>query len=255
MSLELLLSFLDMRSIAVEVARGLAPLLLVGWLFSTLPWVRRHSPVGPGFFKRLVSGGFLVFLGLTLFLQGINMGFLPVGQVLGTTLTGIWEGTSLIPFGLFLGLAICAAEPAVSVLGHQVEEATGGAIPRRLLVGTLCSGVSLATALGMARLLYGWPILWIVVPGYGLAIVLSRFCSASFASIAYDSSTVVTGPMVSTFLMAVALGAAHALDNRDPMLDGFGLVAIVAMVPVVAVMLLGCTHRVLAARTRSREKG
>ncbi len=244
----LFLEFLDMRLVALDVARGLAPLLAAGWIFSLLPWNRRHSPVGPGFFPRLLRGGALVFVGLTLFLQGVNLGFLPVGHALGVTLTGIWEGAALIPFGLFLGLAVCMAEPAVSVLGAQVEEATQGTLPRRLLIGALCVGVSLATALGMARLLYGWPILWIVAPGYALVILLSRFCTPSFTAIAYDSSTVVTGPMVSTFLMAVALGAAGSLAHRDPMLDGFGLVAVVAMVPVIAVMLLGCVHALLQKR-------
>ncbi len=234
--------FLDLRGVAVEVVRGLLPLLAAGWLFSLLPWNRRRAPTGPGFFARLLRGGALVFVGLTLFLHGINLGFLPVGRELGTLLSHTWEGAALIPFGLLMGLAVCVAEPAVSVLAGQVAYATSGALPRRLLIGALCTGVALATALGMARLLHGWPILWIVAPGYGVAIVLSRWCTASFVGIAYDASTVVTGPMVSAFLMSVALGAAESLEHRDPMLDGFGLVAVVAMVPVISVMLLGCLH-------------
>ncbi len=241
----LLLEFLDMRSTALNVARGVAPLVLVAWLFSLLPWNRRRAPLPPEFFTRALRGAVLVFVGLTLFLQGVVTGFLPVGALLGSTLAKTGDGSLLALVGLFLGLAVCAAEPAVSVLGHQVEEATSGVVPRRLLIIVLCVGVSLATAIGMARLLWGWHILWIVLPGYALIIALSRFCSPMFTGIAYDSSTVVTGPMVSTFLIAVALGAAEALDNRNPMLDGFGLVAVVAMVPILAVMIVGCLHQAL----------
>ncbi len=246
----MLLDFVDMRATALQVLRGVLPLLALGWLFTIMPWNRKAAPTPPRFFMRFLRGGVFVFLGLTLFLQGVQQGFLPVGHLLGVFLAGTAKGLPLVPVGLLLGFAICAAEPAVSVLADQVDEATGGAVPRNLIIVALCVGVACATALGMARLIFGWPILWLVLPGYAAIIALSRFCSPTFAGIAYDSSTVVTGPMVSTFLMAVALGAAQTMDNRDPMLDGFGLVALVAMIPIIAVMTIGCVHAVKSKKER-----
>ncbi len=239
---DILFAFFDMRETAVEVLRGVAPLLALGWAFSFLPWNRKAAPAPPGALGRFLRGGILVFIGLTLFLQGVKQGFLPAGNALGVFLSGWANGWALIPVGFLLGFAVCSAEPAVGVLANQVEEVTSGAIPRNLIIITLCVGVSCAMALAMARLLFGWPILWIILPGYAAALVLSRFCNPLFAGIAYDSSTVVTGPMVSTFLMSIALGAAQSLEGRDIMQDGFGMVAIVAMVPVVAVMAIGCFH-------------
>lgn len=233
---------IDMRDVMLGVFRGLAPVLLAGWLFSLLPWNTRHSPLAPGFFSRILRGAFMVFIGLSCFLHGVNIGFLPVGQSLGIMLATTWDGFALIPFGCILGLAVCAAEPTVSVLGHQVEDATAGSVPKRLLVIVLCLGVAVATGLGMTRLLYGWPLIWIIGPGYACILVLSRYCSPSFVTIAYDASTVVTGPMVSSFVVALSLGAAGVLENRDPLVDGFGLVALIAMVPILAVMLVGNLH-------------
>ncbi len=248
---EVLLSFLDMRGTALAVAGGLFPLVGAAWLFTRLPWNRRRLPTVPGEFAKILRGAALVFVGLTLFLRGVGAGFEPVGRTLGASLAGLWGGLGLVPFGFFLGLALCLAEPAVSVLGDQVEKATSGSIPKRLLVGALCAGVAMAGALGFARLLWGVPILWIVAPGYALAIAASRFCTSEFVPIAYDSSTVVTGPMVAGFLLAVALGAADVLEHANPLIDGFGLVAATAMLPVIVVMLLGCLH---AAQRRKYER-
>jgi len=240
--MSLLWECLDMRGVMLGVFRGIAPVLLAGWLFSLLPWNKKHSPLPPGFFSRILRGGFLVFIGLSFFLHGVNLGFLPVGRSLGVLLATTWNGFSLIPFGFILGLLVCAAEPTVSVLGQQVEEATSGAVPKKLLVIVLCLGVAVATGLGMTRLVHGWPITWIIGPGYAAIIILSRYCTPSFVTIAYDASTVVTGPMVSSFVVALSLGAAGMLENRSPLVDGFGLVALIAMVPILAVMLVGNLH-------------
>ncbi len=238
----LILDFLCMGGTAVTVLRGIVPLMVIGWFVGVRP-----SKVPSEYKTRLLKGTIWTVIGLILVLQAVEAGFQPVAEQLGKTLAGIWHGWALVPAALLLGLAVGLAEPSVHVLGNQVEDVTDGAIPKRLLLTLLASGVALAAALGMVRLVCGLSILWIVIPGYLLIIALSFFCSRTFASIAYDASTVVTGPMLVTFLLVVAMGAADALEERDRMGHGFGFVAIVAMVPILVVMAMG-------ALTELREK-
>jgi len=216
-------------------------LMIIGWFVGVVP-----SKVSSEYKNRLLKGAFWVLLGLILFLQAVNVGFQPIAQQLGEKLAGIWWGWALVPTGLMLGLSVGLAEPSVHVLCNQVEEVTDGAIPKRLLLALLAGGVAIAAAIGMAKLVLGLSILWIVIPGYLVMIALSCFCSKTFASIAYDASTVVTGPVLVAFLMIVVASAAESL-GRDPLTDGFGFVAIVAMVPVLIVMAVG-------AFTETREK-
>ncbi|MDR1958301.1 MAG: DUF1538 domain-containing protein [Planctomycetaceae bacterium] len=236
--LGVLSDFLDIRETSVTVLRGIVPLMVIGWFLGVHP-----AKVSPEYKERLLKGAVWVLVGLILFLQAVEIGFGPVGVQLGKSLALMGSGWGLVPVGLLLGLAVGLAEPSVHVLGNQVEEATDGAVPKRLLVGLLAVGIALAVMLGMIRLLCGFSILWIVIPGYALIIIAGFFCSRMFASIAYDSSTVVTGPMLVTFLMAVTMGGADALDGRDRMTHGFGFVATVAMIPILVVMITGCLKR------------
>ena len=230
---------------AVGVLRGLVPLMLIGWFVGVVP-----SKVSPEYKIRLLKGTVWTLFGLILFLQAVNVGFEPIATQLGIALAIIWNGWALVPAGLVLGLSVGLAEPSVHVLCNQVEEVTDGAIPKRLLLALLAGGVALAGAIGMVKLVLGLSVLWIVIPGYTVIIALSYFCSKTFASIAYDASTVVTGPVLVAFLMIVVANAAEPL-GRDPLIDGFGFVAIVAMVPILVVMATGAITEI---RERSREK-
>ena len=229
-----ILAFVNMGNTTITVLRGLVPLMIIGWFVGVAP-----SKVSPEYKNRLLKGTIWTLLGLILFLQAVDVGFQPIAERLGFVLAGIWSGWALVPAGLLLGLSVGLAEPSVHVLCHQVEEVTDGAIPKRLLVTLMASGVAVAGALGMARLVCGLSILWFVIPGYLVIIMLSFFCSKTFASIAYDASTVVTGPVLVAFLLVVTMGAADALDGRNRLTDGFGFVAIVAMVPILVVMAMG----------------
>ena len=230
----MLFHFLTMGGTTFTVLRGLVPLLLIGWFVGVTP-----SKVSTEYKTRLLKGTIWTLIGLIFFLQAVEVGFQPVALQLGITLAGIWQGWALVPAGLLLGLCVGLAEPSVHVLCNQVEEVTDGAIPKRLLLTLMAGGVSIAAAIGMARIVCDIPILWIVIPGYCMIVVLSYFSSKTFASIAYDASTVVTGPMLVTFMLVVAMGAADALPDRDRMTNGFGFVAIVAMVPILVVMSMG----------------
>ena len=229
----------------IGVLKGLVPLLLIGWFVGVVP-----SKVSSEYKIRLLKGAFWALLGLILFLQAVNVGFAPVATQLGSTLAGLWSGWALVPAGLLLGLSVGLAEPSVHVLCKQVEEVTDGAIPGKLLLILMASGVALAGAIGMTKLVLGLSILWIVIPGYIMIVALSYFCSKMFASIAYDASTVVTGPVLVAFLMIVVANAAEPL-GRNPLLDGFGFVAIVAMVPILVVMAMGA---VVEQRERAKNR-
>jgi len=222
----------------LEVFTALAPLLVFFAIFQA--FIVRRVP--PNLLKVAV-GTVFAMIGLSLFLQGVEAGFLPIGEQVGRTLSGASYRWVLIPTGFVLGFVSIIAEPAVRVLNYEVEKVSAGSIKSRILLITLSIGVGLAVAVAMARILYGIPLWTILLPGYLLAFALSRFSSESFASIAFDSGGVSTGPMTVTFILAMAVGAASGLEGRDPVAEGFGLVALVALAPILSVLAVGIIYR------------
>ena len=187
----------------------------------------------------LIKGVFFAFCGLVLFLQGVKIGFMPVGMEMGSLLAGESSRWALIPLGFILGFVATLAEPAVRILSSQVERSSSGYIRSSVILYTLCLAVGIFIALGMTRIVFGIPFYYIILPGYILAIVLMFFSRPSFTAIAFDSGGVATGPMTVTFIMALAVGAADAMEGRNAVIDGFGLIALVALAPIILVMLLG----------------
>ncbi|MDI9449132.1 MAG: DUF1538 domain-containing protein [Bacillota bacterium] len=223
--------------VLLEVAISLLPLIIIFLLFQFLFLKLPLEEI-----KRLAIGICLSFVGLSLFLQGVQIGFLPAGTLLGEQLGKLDYNWVVIPIGLLLGLVTVIAEPLVRVLNYEVEKVSAGHISQRLMMYTLSAGVSIAVALAMARIVYGIPLLYILAPGYLLALILIRYTSPTFVSVAFDSGTVATGPMTATFILALAVGVASGTTGRDPLMDGFGLVAIVALSPVLSVLLLGLIY-------------
>jgi hypothetical protein len=158
---------------------------------------------------------------------------------MGSILGGLPHRWILIPLGFILGFVATLAEPAVRILSNQVEKSSSGYIRSNVILFVLCLAVGLFIALGMTRVVYGIPFYYIIIPGYLLAIILMIFSKPSFTAIAFDSGGVATGPMTVTFIMALAVGAADQIEGRDAVIDGFGLVALVALAPIIMVMLLG----------------
>jgi hypothetical protein len=155
----------------------------------------------------------------------------------------------LLPCGALLGFVTTWGEPAVRILADQVEDASSGSIRQSLVLLAICTGVAVAVAVGLFRIGHGIPLLWLLLPGYGLVIVMIWLCDRTFVSIAVDSGGVATGPLANTFLLALALGAASAVE-QDPLVHGFGLVALIALAPLLSVMTLGLVVR---AKSRFRE--
>jgi hypothetical protein len=156
-----------------------------------------------------------------------------------------------VPFGLMMGFLATWGEPAVRILGSQIEEASGGSVRKSIVVYAISGGVALFVALGMARIVYGIPLLWIIIPGYLLAIAMLRFSDKRVIAIAFDAGGVATGPMVVTFVLAIAVGIAAAIEGRDPILDGFGLISLVALAPILTIMAFGL---ILGVKLRRKEE-
>lgn len=190
---------------------------------------------------RMVVGFVYTIVGLILFLTGVNVGFAPVGSLLGSGLGESVFKWSLIPIGIIIGYYIVKAEPAVQVLNKQVEDLTGGTISHKMMNSALSLGVAYAVALSMVRVLTGINIYWIIIPGYIIAIIMSRFVSPVFVGIAFDSGGVASGPMTSTFLLPLAMGACTAVGG-NVVTDAFGVVALVAMAPLLAIQIMGLIY-------------
>jgi hypothetical protein len=190
---------------------------------------------------RIAVGFLYTLIGLVVFLTGVNVGFIPVGHLLGTQLAASSFKWVLIPFGMLVGYFIVAAEPAVHVLNKQVEEISSGAITQKMMTRGLSIGMAAALGITMTRILLGIPIMWILIPGYTFALVLTFFVPRIFTGIAFDSGGVCSGPMTSTFLLPLAMGTCEGA-GRDLMIDAFGIVAIVAMTPLIVIQIMGLLY-------------
>lgn len=191
---------------------------------------------------RIAIGFIYTYVGLVLFLTGVNVGFLPVGYLLGQELASLSSNWILIPLGMLIGYFIVTAEPAVHVLNKQVEDITDGAISSHSMNLCLSIGVAISVALSMVRVLTGISIYWIVIPGYFIAFLMSFFVPKIFVGIAFDSGGVASGPMTTTFLLPLAMGASETIGG-NVMTDAFGVVALVAMIPLLAIQIMGLIYR------------
>lgn len=227
-----------------EVALGLLPIVLFFTVFQLASIRLKRRPV----IKILVGIGY-TYIGLVLFLTGANIGFMPAGYYLGTTLASLPQYWVLIPIGMVVGYFIVAAEPAVHVLNKQVEDVTSGAIPQKAIGLALSIGVAVSIGLAMLRVCVGIPIYYLLVPGYAAALLLTFRVPKIFTAIAFDSGGVASGPMTATFLLPLTMGACEAL-GRDILTDAFGVVAMVAMTPLITIQLLGLLYQRKIRRTR-----
>ena len=196
----------------------------------------------------MIVGFLYTYLGLVLFLTGVNVGFMPVGNFLGQSIASLECSWVLIPIAMVIGYFIVAAEPAVHILNRQVEEITAGSIPASAMNLALSLGVAVSLALAMIRVLTGISIMWFLLPGYALSLALSFVVPKIFTSIAFDSGGVASGPMTATFLLPFAMGACDALGG-NVVTDAFGVVAMVAMTPLVTIQLLGVSYKRRIKRT------
>lgn len=236
--------FTGFTSVAKEVAIALAPLVIIFLIFQRL-----FNRMPKKQLVKILKGVVVAFLGVVLFLQGIQVGFLPMGEMMGKNLGALTYNWILIPLGLVIGFASAMAEPAVHVLNEEVERASAGYISKKTMLFTLSIGVAVSVGLAMVRVLTGIPLWYFVLPGYLLVLLLTRHVSHEFVAIAMDSGGVATGPMSTSFILSMTVGIATEIEGRNPLMDGFGTVALVALTPILAVLVLGFLY----ARKQSPE--
>lgn len=220
-----------------EVCVSLLPILAVFFLFQLMTHRFQRRQI-----KRIIVGLLYTYIGLVLFLCGVNVGFAPVGAFLGGELASLPYDWVLVPIGMVIGYYIVKAEPAIQVLNHQVENVTDGAISVKAMNRSMSIGVAISIGLALLRVLWSIPIYWIIIPGYLIALVMSMFVPKIFVGIAFDSGGVASGPMTSTFLLPLSIGTCRAVGG-DLMTDAFGVVALVALTPLIAIQIMGLVYR------------
>jgi hypothetical protein len=226
--------FQGFGGVLLEVSLALLPLILFFGAFQLFMLKLPRERV-----LQTALGFVLTFFGLAFFLQGVHVGFMPFGELMGAEL-GEWnQRWAIIPIGFVLGFVATFAEPAVRIMNDEVDRETGGYISANIMLYTLSTGVGLSIALSMIRILTGWSIWYFILPGYLIALLLIFFSSRTFIAIAFDSGGVATGPMTVTFIVSVAVGIASVIEGRDPLVDGFGMIALVALTPIIAVLIVG----------------
>lgn len=234
---------LELPHYAKEVMISILPIAAMFLIFQMIS--RRYHRRQ---YVRIIIGLIYTYLGLVLFLTGVSIGFAPVGSLLGGELAASKFKWLLIPIGMLIGYFIVKAEPAIQVLNHQVEYVTGDDISASAMNLCLSIGVSISVGLAMLRSITGISIYWIIIPGYLIALVLTRFVPKIFIGIAFDSGGVASGPMTSTFLLPLCIGVSEALGGNI-MADAFGVVALVALTPLIAVQIMGVAYRWKSAKS------
>lgn len=228
-----------------EIALSLLPIVIFFYLFQLISLRLRKNTL-----IKITVGIVYTYVGLVFFLTGVNVGFMPAGNYLGQVLASLPYRWIILPIGMIMGFFIVKAEPAVYVLMEQVEEITSGAISGKSMGTSLSIGVALSIGLSMIRVLTGISIFWFIIPGYIIALGLSFFVPKIFTAIAFDSGGVASGPMTATFLLPFAMGACEAVGGNI-VTDAFGVVAMVAMTPLITIQIMGVIYTI---KSHSQEK-
>ncbi len=221
-----------------EVFISLLPIIIVSGIFQLFTNTFKADKL-----KTIIFGLFLSFIGLTIFLTGVNVGFMNIGYQIGIYMASSDYKLFLIPLGIIIGFFIVLAEPAVKILTVQVEDITSGSISKKLMQFSLSIGVALSVGLALFRSITGISILYFLVPGYLFSLLMTFYVPKLFTAIAFDSGGACSGPLSATFLFPISIGACLAVGGNI-MSDAFGLIALVSMVPIITVQLLGLVYKI-----------
>ncbi|KNZ41075.1 DUF1538 domain-containing protein [Acetobacterium bakii] len=227
-----------------EVFIALIPILVIFLVFQLISFKLKKRSL-----RRILKGLLYTLLGLVLFLTGVNAGFMDVGTVVGYKIGSMDNKFILVAIGSLLGLVVILAEPAVYVLTKQIEDVTSGYIQRKVVLGTFAIAVSMAVGLSMLRIVVPEIQLWhYLLPGYLLSIILSYLVPTLFVGMAFDSGGVASGPMTATFILAFAQGAAESIEGANVLIDGFGVIAMVALMPIIALQIMGLIFKIKSVK-------
>jgi hypothetical protein len=233
-----------MPTILTEIFFALLPLLITFLIFQIISFKLTKRPL-----RRILKGLLYIYIGLVLFLTGVNAGFMDVGSMIGSSVASLDNKLYLALTGFILGLVTILAEPAVYVLTEQIENVTSGYVKKEIVILSLSLGVGFAVALSMFRIINPEIQLWhYLLPGYLIAIIMSFFVPKLFVGIAFDSGGVASGPMTATFILAFAQGAAEAIEGANVLAEGFGMIAMVALMPLIALQILGFIYKIKSVK-------
>lgn len=230
----------EVPHISYEVALSLLPIVMIFVILQKVSIKLKKDS-----FKRILKGIAYTFLGLVLFLTGVNAGFSDAGRKLGEYIAVSNYSWLIIPVGFILGMSVILAEPAVHVLCSEVEEVTGGYIKKPVILFTMAIGVAVAVALSMIRILTPGVELWhYLLVGYIFAIILMFLVPDIFVGMSFDSGGVASGPMSVTFLLAFAQGVAISSESADVLKEGFGIISVIALAPIITMEILGLIYKI-----------
>lgn len=232
--------FHEIPKLTLEIFIALIPIVIIFIFFQIVSLKLSKKSV-----RKILIGILFTWFGLVLFLTGVNAGFMRVGSEVGFNLASLDNKVYIVIVGFVLGLVTILAEPAVYVLTHQIEDVTSGYVKRRVVMFSLCIGVGISVALSMIRIIVPGLQLWhYLLPGYLFSIALTYIVPKLFVGIAFDSGGVASGPMTATFILAFTQGAAEAMEGANVLIDGFGVIAMVAMTPLLALQILGLIFKI-----------
>jgi Protein of unknown function (DUF1538). len=240
----------EIPKVALESFIALLPVVLLLVIFQKISFkVKKRA------FARMLIGFLYTYIGLVVFLVGVNAGFMNVGNIIGHGLASYNNTALLVAFGFLLGMVVILAEPAVYTLTQQIESVTSGYVKRKTVLFTLSIGVAVAVGLSMLRIAVPAIQLWhYLLPGFIIALALSFVVPKIFVGIAFDSGGVASGPMTATFVLAFAQGASSALEHSNVLVDSFGVIAMVAMTPLIALQILGLIYKYKSQKSEVRKK-
>ncbi|MBD8070352.1 DUF1538 domain-containing protein [Bacillus sp. PS06] len=232
--------------ISQEIVMALLPILVIFLIFQKISFNISRKAV-----RKIIIGLLFTFIGLVLFLVGVNAGFMDVGRSIGYSIASLDSKSYVVIVAFVLGIVTILAEPAVHVLTHQIEDVTSGYVRRKVVMFSLCIGVGAAVSLSMLRILIPELQLWhYLLPGYIIAIGMTYIVPKLFVGIAFDSGGVASGPMTATFILAFVQGAAEAIEGANVLIDGFGMIAMVALTPLITLQIVG-----LVFKLKSKKEG
>jgi len=230
----MILALQKLQETAVECAISILPLLCTFILFQIFSLKLKAREI-----VRIFTGVLISFTGLVLLLFGLDYGYVPLAEEVGMKIAQLSYSYIILPIGFILGFVMTKVEPSVKVLISDIDRETNGAIPKKLMENTLAVGVGLSLFIALLKILMDFSLWYFVIPGYVICLILAFVSSERFTSIAFDAGGVTTGVMTTTFLLSMALGLANGMSATSTAVDGFGLIAIVAMTPIILVMLVG----------------
>ncbi len=227
----------NIKETVLEVVYSILPItIVITALQFTIIWLPMDV------FMQFLIGVLMVGIGLMLFLLGVNVGLLPVGEMIGSALPKTKKLWIIVLFGFLLGVVVTLAEPDVRVLSTQVDQVSNGQIPKSVLILAVALGVGIFVGLAMIRIVFNFSIVYLLAVGYGLVFLLAAFTPPTFVPISFDSGGVTTGPLTVPFILALGMGVATVLRGKSSSADSFGLVALASIGPIISVLILGVIY-------------